>query len=169
MSTSWTDHTSTSQSQPPLLSLPAELLELVVLHFATSPPTQPSANTTLGTESHAQSSFPSTEECPLCIYRPLLLVLSIPIEGSQVLSVSFQPSNRSVLSTRFLDSLPVNSRTNPLLVTTVVGQHHPISFPLSYETSNLNPTDLVLGLDWAAFFLRDSLLGLGIPEPFCQE
>ncbi|KAJ6551886.1 hypothetical protein B0H19DRAFT_1264508 [Mycena capillaripes] len=44
---------------PPLLSLPAELLELVVLHFATRLPTQPSANTTLGIESHAQSSFPS--------------------------------------------------------------------------------------------------------------
>jgi hypothetical protein len=54
----------------------------------------------------------------------------------------------------------VNSRTNPLLVTTVAGQHHSISLPLSFEASNLNPTDLVLGLDWAAY-LRDSLLGLG--------
>ncbi|KAJ7305489.1 hypothetical protein DFH08DRAFT_1089032 [Mycena albidolilacea] len=33
-----------SQPQPPLLSLHTELLELVVLHFATRPPTQPSAN-----------------------------------------------------------------------------------------------------------------------------
>jgi hypothetical protein len=34
-----------------------------VLHFATRAPTQPSANTTLGTESHAQNSFPSTAVC----------------------------------------------------------------------------------------------------------
>ncbi|KAJ7934430.1 hypothetical protein B0H13DRAFT_2305858 [Mycena leptocephala] len=85
--------------------------------------------------------------------------MSIFVEGSQVLSVSFRPSNRSVLSMRFLDSLPATSRIKPLLVTTV-GQHHPISFPLSFEVSGLSSTDLVLGLDWAAF-LRDSLLGLG--------
>jgi len=35
----------------------AELLDLVELHFATRPPTRPSANTTLGMESHAQSSL----------------------------------------------------------------------------------------------------------------
>jgi hypothetical protein len=86
--------------------------------------------------------------------------MSIFVEGSQVLSVSFRPSNRSVLSMRFLDLLPETSRSKPLLVTTVAGQHHPISFPLSLEVSDLESTDLVLGLDWAAF-LRDSLLGLG--------
>ncbi|KAJ7836646.1 hypothetical protein B0H14DRAFT_3460536 [Mycena olivaceomarginata] len=43
-----------SQPQPPPLSLHAELLELVLLHSTTRPPTQPSANTTLGIESHAQ-------------------------------------------------------------------------------------------------------------------
>jgi hypothetical protein len=61
---------------------------------------------------------------------------------------------------RFLDSLPVNSRTRPLLFTTVAGQHHPISFYLSFAVSDINQTDIVLGHDWAAF-LRDSLLSLG--------
>ncbi|KAJ7868569.1 hypothetical protein B0H14DRAFT_311110 [Mycena olivaceomarginata] len=49
--------------QPPLLSLHAELLELVVLHFVTRPPTQPSANTTLGIESHAQLVGSPTSRC----------------------------------------------------------------------------------------------------------
>ncbi|KAJ7870714.1 hypothetical protein B0H13DRAFT_2280577 [Mycena leptocephala] len=84
--------------------------------------------------------------------------MPIFIEGSQ--AVSFQPANQSILFVRFLDSLPLNSRTRPLLVTTVAGQYHPISFPLSFAVSDLNQTDLVLGHDWAAF-LHNSLLGLG--------
>jgi hypothetical protein len=59
---------------------------------------------------------------------------------------------------RFLDSLLETPQTKPLLVTTVAEQRHPISFPLLFEVSDLDSTDLVLGLDWAAF-LRDSLLG----------
>ncbi|KAJ7927205.1 hypothetical protein B0H13DRAFT_2312808 [Mycena leptocephala] len=86
--------------------------------------------------------------------------MPIFVEGSQVLPVSFQPSNWSLLSVRLLDSLPVNSRTRPLLFTTVAGQHHPISFYLSFALSDINQTDIVLGHDWAAF-LRDSLLSLG--------
>jgi hypothetical protein len=76
-----------------------------------------------------------------------------------VLSVSFQPANQSILFVRFLDLLPLNSRTRPLLVTTVADQHL-ISFPLSFAVSDLNQTDLILGHDWAAF-LHNSLLGLG--------
>jgi hypothetical protein len=86
--------------------------------------------------------------------------MSIFVEGSQVLSVSFQLFKWSVLSVRF-DSLALNSWTNPLLIiTAAAGQHHSISFPPLVEVSNLSLTDLILGLDWAAF-LRNSLLGLG--------
>lgn len=67
-------------------------------------------------------------------------------------------SFRIVLGILELTASP--SRTNPLLVITVAGHNHPISFPLVFEVSEHNLTDLVLGTDWAAFF-RDSLLGLG--------
>ncbi|KAJ7920882.1 hypothetical protein B0H13DRAFT_2318938 [Mycena leptocephala] len=82
--------------------------------------------------------------------------MSIFVERSQVLSVSFQPSNRSALSMRFLDSLPDTSRTNPLLVTTVAGQHHPIYHFLCRSKSILNSMDLRIDSSFDAWrFVSD--------------
>jgi hypothetical protein len=56
------DATPLSQPQPPLLALPPEFLKLILPHFATRPPTQPSANImkasmALGIESHSEDGF----------------------------------------------------------------------------------------------------------------
>ncbi|KAJ7844102.1 hypothetical protein B0H14DRAFT_3868415 [Mycena olivaceomarginata] len=67
-----------SQSQPPLLSLYAELLELVVLHSTTRPPTQPSANTKLGIESHAQLAYPDATPRPSTDLSGLEAVATLP-------------------------------------------------------------------------------------------
>ncbi|KAJ7896902.1 hypothetical protein B0H13DRAFT_1884873 [Mycena leptocephala] len=82
------------------------------------------------------------------------------LDGLQALTASFSASPRSVLSARFRNLWPSNARTTSLLVTTLVGGHHAISFPLAFQTVEHATFDVVLRLDWAAF-LRDSLLSLG--------
>jgi hypothetical protein len=80
------------------------------------------------------------------------------INGISAATVTFDSSPRSVLSMQFYRELSAGS--NNLLVTTVAGSSGPISFPLSFGLSSTSPSDVVLGLDWAAY-LRDSLLALG--------
>ncbi|KAJ7852276.1 hypothetical protein B0H13DRAFT_2359597 [Mycena leptocephala] len=86
--------------------------------------------------------------------------MPVLLDGLQAPTASFSPSPRSVLSACFRNLWPSNARTTSLLVTTLVGGHHAISFPLAFQTAEHATFDVILGLDWAAF-LRDSLFSLG--------
>ncbi|KAJ7805817.1 hypothetical protein B0H14DRAFT_3770225 [Mycena olivaceomarginata] len=74
------DATPLSHPDPPFLSFPAALLEFVVLHFATRPPTRPSANTTLGIESRLQSGIASPGSTPFSVDICWLLVALVFIQ-----------------------------------------------------------------------------------------
>jgi hypothetical protein len=84
--------------------------------------------------------------------------MSILINGISAATVTFDPSAGSLLSPQFRRLL--DAASDSLLISTVTALHGPISFPLVFGVSSSSPSDVVLGLDWAAY-LRDSLISLG--------
>ncbi|KAJ7892982.1 hypothetical protein B0H13DRAFT_857242 [Mycena leptocephala] len=126
--------------------------QLVVLHFATRPPTQPSANTTLGIESHAQSALPSTAVCggrqlrisrrhrrdhpQTCLHAPAgpacRQTLVPPPTAFDLLCLADSPTSRCKLMTGF-PSLEAGSPITLLSADHIPCDHSPGSTPFSVD------------------------------------
>jgi hypothetical protein len=101
--------------------------------------------------------LPCAFSYPLFSHRPTS-TMPILIDGISAATVTFDPSARSSLSLQFRRQL--RPGTDSFLVSTATERLGPISFSLVFAISSSSPSDVVLGLDWAAY-LRDSLISLG--------
>jgi hypothetical protein len=96
--------------------------------------------------------------CITVVCSFVLTVMSLLVEGIRVSSLVFAPTQRTVLSQTFYNSLP--RRSDRILFTTNVAPYGTCSTVLRCDVSSSADFDVVLGHDWASL-LRDHLLTLG--------
>ncbi|KAJ7619029.1 hypothetical protein B0H17DRAFT_1340842 [Mycena rosella] len=87
--------------------------------------------------------------------------MALLISDVNVYSLAFASIPRALISPAFASRLGPAPHHSAYLFTTSVGNFGPISFSVQCSVSSFDPYDIVLGLDWAAYF-RDSLLHSGL-------
>ncbi|KAJ6481178.1 hypothetical protein DFH09DRAFT_1214141 [Mycena vulgaris] len=92
--------------------------------------------------------------------------MSLSIDGTPVLSFAFARIPHTLVSPALSSRVPPR-RDSVYLFTVSASGYEPFSFSVKCSSSSFYPYDVVLGLDWAAYF-RDSLLytGMCLPASF---
>ncbi|KAJ6524112.1 hypothetical protein DFH09DRAFT_1189849, partial [Mycena vulgaris] len=92
--------------------------------------------------------------------------MSLSIDGTPALSFAFARIPHTLVSPALSSWVPPR-RDSVYLLTVSAGGYGPFSFSVKCSSSSFYPYDVVLGLDWAAYF-RESLLytGMCLPASF---